>query len=89
MLLLSAIQIGLELQPAGVAQCCRRISSEYSKQPASPATLLCVQDMKDMVKHYVGLTVSDAKMLDMDRLGITLQCTRNEQSFKVRLPFIR
>eukprot|EP00775_Hariotina_reticulata_P007041 gene7041-7255_t len=48
-----------------------------------------VQDMIAMVQHYVGLTVSDAKMLDMDRLGTTLQCTRGGQSFKVRLPFVR
>lgn len=48
-----------------------------------------VQDMIALVKHYVGLTVSDAKMLDMDRLGTTLECSRNGQSFKVRLPFVR
>eukprot|EP00878_Enallax_costatus_P023672 GHUV01025200.1.p1 GENE.GHUV01025200.1~~GHUV01025200.1.p1 ORF type:complete len:335 (+),score=101.09 GHUV01025200.1:144-1148(+) len=48
-----------------------------------------IQDMKDMVKHYVGLTVSDVKMLEMDRLGVNMQCTKDKQGFKLRLPFIR
>ncbi len=42
-----------------------------------------------MVQHYVGLSVDDVRMLDMDRLGVSLQCKMKEQSFKVRLPFIR
>eukprot|EP00879_Flechtneria_rotunda_P010843 GHRR01011332.1.p1 GENE.GHRR01011332.1~~GHRR01011332.1.p1 ORF type:complete len:317 (+),score=110.76 GHRR01011332.1:686-1636(+) len=48
-----------------------------------------IKDMQDMVKHYVGLTVQDAKLLDIDRLGINLQCNRDGKSFKLRLPFIR
>ena len=49
------------------------------------------QDMKDMVKHYVGLTVATVKMLDVDRLGTNMQCTTetNPEPFKLRLPFIR
>lgn len=50
---------------------------------------MSLQDMKDMVKHYIGLSVTDAKMLEMDRLGVDLQCAKDDQSFKVRLPFIR
>jgi hypothetical protein len=49
------------------------------------------QDMKDMVKHYVGLTVATVRMLDVDRLGTNMQCTTetNPEPFKLRLPFIR
>jgi hypothetical protein len=48
-----------------------------------------IKDMTDMVAHYVGINVSDARMLAMDRLGLDMQVTRNEQSFKLRLPFVR
>lgn len=48
-----------------------------------------IKDMTDMVAHYVGMNVSGASMLGMDRLGIDIQVSRNEQSFKLRLPFIR
>ncbi|WIA08488.1 hypothetical protein OEZ85_007924 [Tetradesmus obliquus] len=48
-----------------------------------------IKDMTDMVAHYVGMNVSGASMLGMDRLGIDMQVSRNEQSFKLRLPFIR
>eukprot|EP00877_Chromochloris_zofingiensis_P013304 jgi/Chrzof1/8227/Cz03g02070.t1 len=46
-------------------------------------------DILAMVKYYVGLSVDSAKMLDLDRLGTTLECQRGPtQTFKVRLPFI-
>jgi hypothetical protein len=48
-----------------------------------------VQDMCDMVQHYVGMKVSSAKMLGLDRLGTDLQVTRDGQTFKLRLPFVR
>lgn len=48
-----------------------------------------VQDMCDMVQHYVGMKVSAAKMLGLDRLGTDLQVTRDGQTFKLRLPFIQ
>lgn len=48
-----------------------------------------VQDMCDMVQHYVGMKVSAAKMLALDRLGTDLQVTRDGQTFKLRLPFIK
>jgi len=48
-----------------------------------------VQDMCDMVQHYVGLKVSAAKMLALDRLGTDLEVTRDGQTFKLRLPFIK
>ncbi|KIZ03415.1 hypothetical protein MNEG_4544 [Monoraphidium neglectum] len=48
-------------------------------------------DILAMVKHYTGLSAVKAKMLDLDRLGFNLQVTQQEgeQSFKVRLPFVR
>lgn len=53
-----------------------------------------------MVHHYLGLPgVEKAELVQMDRLGLVVQCTRKEQSidgptdkdqvFKVRLPFPR
>jgi hypothetical protein len=48
-----------------------------------------MQDMCDMVQHYVGMKVSGAKMLGLDRLGTDLQVTRDGSSFKLRLPFVR
>jgi hypothetical protein len=42
-----------------------------------------------MVKLYVGITVDDAKILTVDRLGMNVACTRGEQRFKARLPFPR
>lgn len=40
-----------------------------------------------MIKHYVGITVQEARMLTIDRLGAAVACKRNGQAFKVRLPF--
>jgi hypothetical protein len=48
-----------------------------------------VQDMRDMVQHYVGLGVTSARMLDLDRLGINMEVERAGETFKLRLPFIR
>ena len=53
-----------------------------------------------MVHHYLGLPgVEKAELVQMDRLGFMVQCTRKEQGiggptdkdqvFKVRLPFPR
>lgn len=40
-----------------------------------------------MIKHYVGITVSEARMLSLDRLGVNVECKREDSTFKVRLPF--
>jgi hypothetical protein len=48
-----------------------------------------VQDMVSMVQHYVGIKVSSAKMLGLDRLGTDLQVNRDGQTFKIRLPFVK
>ncbi|CEM04601.1 unnamed protein product [Vitrella brassicaformis CCMP3155] len=42
-----------------------------------------------MVKHYIGLPVDTADITTLDRLGMTLKVTREGQSMKLRLPFIR
>jgi putative heme iron utilization protein len=47
------------------------------------------QDTMAMIKHYTGLTVEKAKMLDLDRLGINLEIVRKGATSKMRLPFIR
>jgi hypothetical protein len=48
-----------------------------------------VQDMVKMVQHYVGIKVSSAKMLGLDRLGTDLSVVRDGQTFKIRLPFVK
>lgn len=48
-----------------------------------------VRDMVDMVSHYVGLTVDEARMLALDRLGVDMEVSRGGQSFRLRLPFVR
>ncbi|KAI3430593.1 hypothetical protein D9Q98_005186 [Chlorella vulgaris] len=42
-----------------------------------------------MIKHYVGITVSKANILAIDRLGMTVSCERGKDQFKARLPFPR
>ena len=43
-----------------------------------------------MVRHYIGLPqVSAADLVQLDRLGFMVQVTRQDQSFKLRLPFPR
>ncbi len=42
-----------------------------------------------IVKHYTGLTVESANMLTVDRLGMNVQCTRDGQTFKARVPWVR
>lgn len=44
---------------------------------------------KAIVKHYTGLTVESANMLTVDRLGMNVQCTRDGQTFKARVPWVR
>lgn len=42
-----------------------------------------------MIKHYVGISVDKAKLLDLDRLGMNVDVTRQGQCFKLRLPFTK
>lgn len=46
-------------------------------------------DTLAIVKHYAGVTMESAKMLDLDRLGMNLECKRQGQTFKLRLPFVK
>eukprot|EP00798_Chlamydomonas_sp_ICE-L_P009214 gene9214-16358_t len=46
-----------------------------------------VADTIAMIKHYVGLDVEDAKLTELDRLGMNCMVTRKGTSFKLRLPF--
>eukprot|EP01026_Neomeris_dumetosa_P079229 TRINITY_DN8625_c1_g1_i12.p1 TRINITY_DN8625_c1_g1~~TRINITY_DN8625_c1_g1_i12.p1 ORF type:complete len:355 (+),score=27.07 TRINITY_DN8625_c1_g1_i12:74-1066(+) len=45
------------------------------------------ESIKNMVKHYVGITVENAKMYAIDRLGFSVICERDGESFKCRVPF--
>jgi putative heme iron utilization protein len=42
-----------------------------------------------MVKHYLGLSVDAARIIDLDRLGMNLSVTRQGGALKARLPFPR
>jgi hypothetical protein len=43
-----------------------------------------------MVQHYIGLPqVEKAELVQLDRLGFMVQVTRQDQTFKLRLPFPR
>lgn len=42
-----------------------------------------------IVKSVVGITISKADILTIDRLGMTVRCERDGQSFKARVPFTR
>ena len=40
-----------------------------------------------MTKHFVGLTVEEAKIASIDALGMNLAVKRDGETFKIRLPF--
>lgn len=42
-----------------------------------------------MAKHYAGIVVAEAKIVQLDRLGLDLECQNDGKSFSCRLPFIR
>lgn len=42
-----------------------------------------------IVKHVAGISVDEAKMLNLDRLGFNAQCRRGPDTFKARIPFPR
>jgi hypothetical protein len=49
-----------------------------------------VPDSIAMVKHVVGLTVKNATILSVDRLGLNMMVEKEgHQPFKLRLPFPR
>jgi len=41
------------------------------------------------VRHYLGLPVSAARIIDLDRLGLNLEVEFEKQSMRARLPFPR
>ena len=42
-----------------------------------------------IVKSVTGMGVDSAKILTVDRLGMNVQCSREGQTFKCRVPFTR
>ena len=40
-----------------------------------------------MTKHFVGLTVEEAKIASIDALGMNVAVKRDGETFKIRLPF--
>lgn len=43
--------------------------------------------IRAMVKHYAGISVDEARMVSLDRLGFNTACIRGGQPFKARLAF--
>ena len=42
-----------------------------------------------IVKGVAGITVSKAEILTLDRLGMMVNCERDGETFKARIPFSR
>ncbi|GAX84646.1 hypothetical protein CEUSTIGMA_g12067.t1 [Chlamydomonas eustigma] len=82
----------------GFAMAKKLTPEEYSSarmDPVSPFSVpVCSHmnfdhkdDMKAMIRHYVGMQVEDVTMLDLDRLGINFDVKFKDQAFKLRLPY--
>lgn len=65
--------------------------------PLSPYASHVVQHMNEdhadsltaMVKHFTGLTVNQAHLVTLDRLGMDCICIKDKGRMKCRLPFTR
>ena len=42
-----------------------------------------------MVRHYLGLPVTAARIIDLDKLGLNLEVEFGSESMQARLPFPR
>lgn len=73
---------------------------EIMSTPADPLTPYAshvVQHMNEdhadsltaMVKHFTGLTVNQAHLVTLDRLGMDCICIKDKGRMKCRLPFTR
>lgn len=82
----------------GFARNKRLTPEEYksaSTDPVAAFSLLVCSHMnadhsdsiRAMVKHYVGLTVEEANMLSLDRLGMNLEVKHKGQTLQLRLPY--
>ncbi|GAB4820158.1 hypothetical protein N2152v2_007204 [Parachlorella kessleri] len=73
----------LAAQPDPVAKFSGPVGGHMNKDHADST--------RAMVKHYVGLTVSKATILSLDRLGMNLVVEKegHDTPFKLRLPFPR
>ncbi|PSC75188.1 FMN-binding split barrel [Micractinium conductrix] len=85
---------------AGFARAGKVTAEEYAEaqpDPIAPFSAPVAGHMNDdhadataaMIKHYVGITVSKATILNVDRLGMSVACDRGKDQLKVRLPFPR
>lgn len=65
--------------------------------PLAPYASHVVQHMNEdhadsltaMVKHFTGLTVDQAHLVTLDRLGMDCICIKDKGRMKCRLPFTR
>lgn len=65
--------------------------------PLAPHASYVVQHMNEdhadsltaMVKHFTGLTVDQAHLVTLDRLGMDCICIKDKRRMKCRLPFTR
>jgi len=74
----------LNAAPDPIAPFASKISSHMNEDHAD--------SIVSMVKHYIGVPVSDARIVSLDRLGMTIQANllvANTGVAKLRLPFIR
>eukprot|EP01025_Chloroclados_australasicus_P055544 TRINITY_DN6749_c0_g4_i3.p1 TRINITY_DN6749_c0_g4~~TRINITY_DN6749_c0_g4_i3.p1 ORF type:complete len:465 (+),score=36.74 TRINITY_DN6749_c0_g4_i3:157-1551(+) len=82
----------------GFGQIAWVLGGDYEQAPFDPVCEFnepIVNHMNDdhsssilqMVKKFAGITVQDAKLQSIDRLGMNVLCERDGQSFKCRLGF--
>ncbi|KAL4422913.1 hypothetical protein ABPG75_009110 [Micractinium tetrahymenae] len=85
---------------AGFARAGKVTAEEYAdaeSDPIAPFSAPVAGHMNEdhadataaMIKHYVGITVDKATILNLDRLGMNVACERGKDAFKARLPFPR
>merc|ERR1719502_1167323 len=85
----------------GFARAANPLPAEYLEADADPIQAFAAPVMGHMnadhsestvamCMHYIGLdNLEKADLVALDRLGFMVQCTRDGQTFKMRLPFPR
>jgi len=74
---------------AAARQCCARSTSVCRPAFCNSAARHTAQSTAAMLRHYAGLTVDEARITGVDRLGLDLACRRGGDGLRARLPFVR
>jgi len=74
---------------AAAPRCCAPSPSHHTGLLLVTAARRAAQSTAAMLRHYAGLTVDEARITGVDRLGLDLACRRGGDSLRARLPFVR